>query len=101
MSLSSTAEYCLGSELRFARHKFPGNQMMLAALMEEVGELAQALIDHSRGKVDAAKVYGEAIQVATMAIRIAEEGSGEFPYKYEHRHYQVFPVGLERETRKP
>ena len=99
--MSDSIEYCIDSELSFTRHHFPGNKMMLAALVEEVGELAQALIDHSRGKVTASKVYGEAIQVATMAIRIAEEGSGEFPYKYTHKCYQEFPVGDERESRKP
>lgn len=99
--MSDLVKYCIDSELSFARHHFPGNSMMLAALMEEVGELAQALIDHSRGKVPSSKVYGEAVQVATMAIRVAEEGSGEFPYRFSIKCYQDFPVGVERETRKP
>jgi len=37
-------------------------------------------------------VFAEAIQVAVMAIRLAEEGSAEFPYKYDHKHYQAFNV---------
>lgn len=84
--------YCIDAEVRFARTKFPDNKHMLAALTEEVGELAQALIDHSRGKQSGADVYAEAIQVAAMAIRLAEEGDGEFPYIYEHAHYQAFPT---------
>ena len=68
-------------EVAFARKKFPGNHMMLAALMEEVGELAQALIDNERlpGNQSAPQhAYREAVQVACMAMRIAEEGSEEF-----------------------
>lgn len=87
-----TTGYTLNAELQFARHKFPTNQYLLAALMEEVGELAQALIDHSRGKTTPSHVYEEAIQVAAMAIRIAEEGSQEFPYQYTHQCYQDFNV---------
>lgn len=76
-------------ELEFARNKFPGNKHMLAALFEETGELAQALIDHSRGEVPSKSVFDEAIQVAAMAIRIAAEGSEEFPYKYSEDLAQV------------
>lgn len=43
--MNENTEYSLSSELSFARRAFPGNTHMLAALMEEVGELAQALID--------------------------------------------------------
>lgn len=62
-----------------ARAKFPGNRHMLAALMEEVGELAQSLLEQGRGSMSADDVYAEAIQVAAMALRIAVEGSLEFP----------------------
>jgi NTP pyrophosphatase (non-canonical NTP hydrolase) len=75
------------AELSSARGKFPMNEMQLAALVEEVGELAQALIDHSRGKTTAEHVYAEAVQVAAMAQRIAEEGSGEFPYSTPGQSY--------------
>lgn len=84
--------YCLGAELAFARTKFPSNEFKLAALMEEVGELAQAMIDHARGKKTKAQVYEEAIQVAAMAIRVAEEGDAAFPYKFDHGCYQAFNV---------
>lgn len=80
-------------ELEFARNKFPKNKHMLAALFEETGELAQALIDHSRGEVPAKNVFDEAIQVAAMAIRIAAEGSEEFPYEYSE---DLSPVSVAR-----
>ncbi len=82
--------YCIDSELTFARHKFPGTRYQLPALMEEVGDLAQAMIAHSLGNQKGAQVYAEAIQVACMAIRIAEEGDEAFPYRFEYEHYRDF-----------
>ena len=72
----------LKGEVIRARRKFPTNQHKLAALTEEVGELAQALIDRDR-KQDAldAHVYAEAVQVAAMALRIATEGDASFKYR--------------------
>lgn len=57
-----------------ARAKFPGNQHLLAALMEEVGELAQAMLqDQPQFKIEK-----EALQVAAVAVRIVEEGDSTF-----------------------
>lgn len=84
--------YCIQTELRFARQKFPGNKLMLAALVEEVGELSKALIDHSRGKDTASHVFEEAVQVAAMAIRLAQEGDSEFPYESSYECYKDFPT---------
>ena len=67
-------------ELLRARAKFPANNHMLAALQEENGELANALIEHANGKRTAMAVYAEAVQVAAMAIRVATEGDASFPY---------------------
>lgn len=64
----------ISKEVVRARTKFPGNRFMLAALTEEVGELAQALLQ----KKDAADIRREAIQVAAVAIRIIEEGDASF-----------------------
>lgn len=85
-------KYCINAELNYAQHRFPGNADMLAALTEEVGELAKALLDHKRGKAPAADVFAEAVQVAVMAIRVAMEGDSAFPYQFEHAHYQAFDV---------
>lgn len=71
------------------RAKFPGRRFMLASLIEEVGELADALqgagdtssTDHRA----AAEVRKEAIQVAGIAIRIAEEGDGSYDSPGNHR----------------
>ena len=56
-------------EVERARKKFPDPYALLAALTEEVGELAKALLDEPMDRVES-----EAIQVAAMAIRIIEEG---------------------------
>lgn len=72
----------VGDALREAagsRAKFPGNRHMVAATGEEFGELCNALLEHDRGNQTAADVYAEAIQLAAMALRIAAEGSLEFP----------------------
>lgn len=64
----------LENEIGRARAKFPGNNHLLAALTEEVGELAKELLQHGN-TADARK---EAIQVACIAMRIATEGAKEF-----------------------
>ena len=67
MDLSTTFE--LIAELLRGRTKFPGSRFMLAALVEEVGELAEAIFAGN-----AKAIREEAVQVAAVAIRIAEEG---------------------------
>ena len=63
----------LHAEVVRARSKFPGNRHKLAALQEECGELARAMLQR-RG----ADIFKEAIQVASTALRIAEEGDSAF-----------------------
>ena len=58
----------LMQEITRARTKFPGNRFLLTALVEEVGELAEAMEHGTREEV-----YKEALQCACVAIRIAEE----------------------------
>jgi hypothetical protein len=69
------------AELASARGKWPANSHLLAALTEEVGELAKALlhINFEPGKEKHEDVYNEAVQVAVMAIRIATEGDSTLP----------------------
>lgn len=62
-------DYAIQRELSRARHLFPSPAGSLAALTEEVGELAKAVLDESQDRVIA-----EAVQVAVMAIRVATEG---------------------------
>ena len=59
------------AELERAREKYPNPNATLAALVEEVGELARAVADESRERVRA-----EAIQVGAMALRIILDGDG-------------------------
>lgn len=68
-------------EIRAARSAFPGNRHLMAALVEEVGELAQALIQNDRGeRTSNPEVFKEAVQVAAMAIRVAVEGDQSCTY---------------------
>lgn len=67
-------------ELKRARTKFPYTEDLMTALTEEVGELAQALLDIKYKKTKTARdVWEEAVQVANLAIRIATEGDSNFP----------------------
>lgn len=56
------------AEVVSARAKFPSSEGAVVALMEEVGELAKAMMDES---ID--RVWAEAVQVACMACRVAVE----------------------------
>jgi hypothetical protein len=80
-------------ELDAARASFPNATHMVVALMEEVGELAQAMIDHDRsGSKTPHEVLREAVQVASMAIRIAVEGDDNFSY--------LFPVPVSEQRKR-
>tara|TARA_R110000751_G_scaffold271365_2_gene371401 strand:+ start:243303 stop:243617 length:315 start_codon:yes stop_codon:yes gene_type:complete len=57
------------AELAHARGKFPGDNVTMLALMEEVGELAKATFEEPR-----ANVRKEAVQVAVMAMRVVLDG---------------------------
>lgn len=64
------------SELERARLKFPDQDrfVTLAALTEEVGELAQGVLQNkfeTHKGVTYDDIYKEAVQVAVMAMRIA------------------------------
>lgn len=59
----------VAAEVDRARAKFPSPAGSMVALMEEVGELARAMLDEPD-----ARVRAEAVQVAAMAMRVAEEG---------------------------
>lgn len=72
-------------ELEKARAKFPMPNPTFVALVEEVGELAQALLQCRPGyPKDCINVYQEAIQCAVMAIRVLEEGDRDYPAYVEH-----------------
>ena len=65
----------VAAEVIRARIKFPDNTHKLAALVEEVGELAQAMLQGKPWD----EIEKEAIQVAAVAVRIIEEGDSDFP----------------------
>ena len=62
------------AEVTRARHLYPGNANRLAALMGEAGEAANALLKREGRD----RVRAECVQVAAMAIRLAEEGDAGF-----------------------
>lgn len=68
-------------EHRDASATWPGNRHRLAALTEEVGEVAQAMLQHDQEGAGASAIYREAVQVAAMAMRLALEGDASFAYR--------------------
>ena len=64
-----------------AKIKHPSNKNLIPALMEEVGELANALLE-LENNADPVYVYHEAVQVATLAMRIALGEVPECGYKF-------------------
>ena len=66
--------HALQIEAYNARAKHPGNMHLLAALAEELGELAKAHLENETPE----RIRAEAVQVAVVALRIFEEGAGEF-----------------------
>jgi hypothetical protein len=66
----------LSRELDKGRLKFPHNRFLLAALTEEVGELASTLLQRERPE----RIKREALQVAAVAMRIYEEGDATFEH---------------------
>lgn len=77
----------LGAEITRAIKKFPSNEGRLYALLEELGELTQAMLEQKQEpekNVTDRDVYNEAIQVACVALRIAMEGDSDFPYVPVH-----------------
>jgi hypothetical protein len=65
----------LAAEVERARAKFPRNRALTVALMEEVGELAQAQLQ----QLGTAQIRKEAIQVMAVAFRILSEGDASIP----------------------
>lgn len=77
----------VASEVVRAREKFPDSKHLLAALLEEAGELAKAMLE---GETNEA-IRKEAIQVACVAIRIAEEGDTDYPSVHPSEDRFVYP----------
>lgn len=69
-------------ELTNARRKFPSANFSMLALIEEVGELSQAVLKHAAGKWEVTRVFDEAVQVAAMAIRVATENDNSLVTSY-------------------
>ena len=64
----------VGEEVARARAKFPRARKLTVALMEEVGELAQAQLQQKPPE----EIRKEAMQVAAVAVRIMTEGDADF-----------------------
>lgn len=69
------------AELTRARTKFPENKHNLAALIEESGEVANALLSVDYELGTDADVWNECVQTAAMALRVAVEGDPDFKYR--------------------
>ena len=65
----------INQELMRARQKFPGNENLTVALIEEVGELAAAQLQSK----SYAEIEAEAIQVIAVCLRIVFERDCSIP----------------------
>lgn len=65
-------------ELDRARKKFPSANHSLIALMEEVGEFAQARLKCAAGKDETENLFKEGMQVVTMVLRVLFENDESF-----------------------
>lgn len=74
--MTKEEDFCIDvlKEVELARAKFPHSFCSGLALVEEVGELAQAMLKVAAGKWPKERIREEAIQVAAMALRVAIEG---------------------------
>lgn len=77
----------MADEYKRANDKFPKGNRLLGALMEEVGELAEALLKIDESGDDPQKVYNEAVQVASTAMRLAIQGESDYNYSGTRCHY--------------
>lgn len=75
----------MSEERLIAKVKHPSNDNLLPALMEEVGELSNALLELENNS-DPKYVYREAVQVATLAMRIALGEVPECGYKFSEEY---------------
>ena len=74
-------------EQREAAEKFPGGERLLGALMEEVGELAEALLHIKERDGSPERVYEEGVQVASTVYRLLTEGEPDYGYGGTKCHY--------------
>jgi len=71
----------LQMEARNARHHFPTNKHLLTSLVEFTDELAAMMfVTHAgEGHGSTAFIRSHAIAVATLALRLVEEGDADYP----------------------
>lgn len=81
VSLEEAIFFCISKELSSAMKKFPDPVHSLAALSEEVGELNKVMLQYQYEpdkNVTMDDIVGEAIQVASMAVKIILYGDTTF-----------------------
>jgi len=71
------------AEVARARGLFPGNSHRIAALVEELGEACQALLDFDQGMATPEDVLNELTQCAAMVVRLAMEGDASLSWRIE------------------
>jgi hypothetical protein len=71
------------AEVTRARAIFPENTHRIAALVEELGEATQALLDFEEGKTTTEHVMRELEQLGAMVIRLATEGDRSLKWRPE------------------
>ncbi len=81
---------CLMQEILHGRERYPSNRHQALAFAEESGELIKAILDHHQGKATANEVFAEAMQAASMALRLILEGDSDLPYVYDRIQAEAF-----------
>lgn len=82
ISAAEQLDYCFMTkvidEARRARAKFPPPNTTFAAAVEELGEVAKALMEMQAGRDTREHFVEECVQLAAMALRMAIEGDPTF-----------------------
>lgn len=70
----------IADELMRARKKHPAKEGNVALLGICVNSLIEELTANDQGRIAATQVYARAAQVAALAVRVLEEGGGNYRY---------------------
>lgn len=80
--------FVVRAELGKARQKFPSENLSFVVLLEELDDLAEAILKHRAGLLPYKEVVREAAQVAAMVIRVVNEVDASLLVDYKEMGYE-------------